>query len=803
MNDIVFRGIYFLIKGEKIMNNVNYYNNEIGKCFNRIQYELSRPISDECRKKLNLVSSDILQMLKEYNNIQDYLNRILNTNYFFSSINDMNHFISSSMKKLNYDDIRITNLQSVVIPVRNIDERFCKARDYVDIIIRACNESVKNVSNNDINTNNNENMNYSKNINNENIYNNNQRQNNYYNMSVNNSNESKYGQSDSAYKIVYVLGIIMILIGVSIFGKYVYVNYLNNFIKGILLFGIGIAIILLSELLIKRKNVDYSKGVTIMGLCEIYISIMINAMGLHNISEFIAFVLVFLLSASTIVYSFVQKSFAFRYFAHGAGLLSFLFFADIVSKDMNSSLLVVGYIIILNILNVVLPIKNHNNYLSAFAIYTFVINCFIMVFLRLSLSSEVYAGVCMFYIILSFLIDKFILKQLESKDIANIFRDIFLIYVTVFSLFIGVNNKIIGSIIIGGGIIISIGCTILTKNMNKYKYLVPSVIFALKIVKNIEIGDSNIQDVLFYFVLNIGILLFGYLKVTKKSKLLNISMNISVIYMILISFINAVNIYCDIDAYFHLFQLFIGFITITGVMLCHIVNEEKNSPAFSVLKYYSLMLIVPTAIEINYLVNEYVTYIVICAVYFIAMIIYTRVEYLRNNNCKTDNVLIAFIIFIISIIILFRNMNVVTYIDIIGLIICFASLSIFTKDRYNNLFVSDLSKIGVINVVALTYLIIVFLKTFETSNYITIIIIDILLMTLACFDVIKGFLKGCNGIRAMGIVIALITCLKVPILDCIGMNAIEKTLVFIGIGIISMILAYVYSSYVKRNSNLK
>lgn len=117
------------------MNNVNYYNNEIGKCFNRIQYELSRPISDECRKKLNLVSSDILQMLKEYNNIQDYLNRILNTNYFFSSINDMNHFISSSMKKLNYDDIRITNLQSVVIPVRNINERFCKARDYVDIIL--------------------------------------------------------------------------------------------------------------------------------------------------------------------------------------------------------------------------------------------------------------------------------------------------------------------------------------------------------------------------------------------------------------------------------------------------------------------------------------------------------------------------------------------------------------------------------------------------------------------------------------------------------------------------------------------
>ena len=73
----------------------------------------------------------------------------------------------------------------------------------------------------------------------------------------------------------------------------------------------------------------------------------------------------------------------------------------------------------------------------------------------------------------------------------------------------------------------------------------------------------------------------------KKSKLLNISMNISVIYMILISFINAVNIYCDIDAYFHLFQLFIGFITITGVMLCHIVNEEKTRRTQAYMQIYT------------------------------------------------------------------------------------------------------------------------------------------------------------------------------------------------------------------------
>ena len=139
------------------MNNVNYYNNEIGKCFSKIQAELSKPISDEYRKKLDLVASDISKMLKEYNDIQNYINKVLNTNYFFRSIHDMSHCISSSMKSLNLYDIRITNLQSVLIPIRNLNEKFCKARNYAEIIIKECDKSINtnsmNYNNKNINSN--------------------------------------------------------------------------------------------------------------------------------------------------------------------------------------------------------------------------------------------------------------------------------------------------------------------------------------------------------------------------------------------------------------------------------------------------------------------------------------------------------------------------------------------------------------------------------------------------------------------------------------------------------------------------
>lgn len=801
------------------MNNVNYYNNEIGKCFSKIQAELSKPISDEYRKKLDLVASDISKMLKEYNDIQNYINKVLNTNYFFRSIHDMSHCISSSMKSLNLYDIRITNLQSVLIPIRNLNEKFCKARNYAEIIIKECDKSINtnsmnynnkninsNFNNSNHNTNNNSNINYNNqniNSNNGNINNNNQGKNAYYNIHQNNLKVNEGAENEGAYKIIYILGIIMILIGVSIFGKYVYVNYLNNLVKGMLLFGVGVIIILLSELLLKRKNVNFSRGVTIMGLCELYISIMINAIGLHNINELIAFILIFLLSASTIFYSFTVKSVAFRYFAHGAGLVSFLFFIDIIQKDLNSSLLVAVYIIILNVLNVVLPIRNYNNYLSAFSIYTFVINCLITIFLLVSLSCEVFVGVCVFYVVLSLLMDTFILKKLHDNDVANIFNNIFLVFTSMASVFVNGNNILSQNIIFFIGIIICIVCAILSKGMKKYKYLIPAIIFALEVVYNIPIEDSNIKHVLVYFVLGILILLLGCIKVTSRSKLINIFMNISIIFMGIKLFITCSDVRTEIDSYFCLFDLFLAFITIAGVMICHVIYKEKDTPSFSVLKYYSFALIIPVAIEINYLVNEHVTLLVICIMCLIAMVIYSNIKYLRNQNYKTDNILIAFGIIIISIALLLKNTSKVTFIDIISLSICFITLTIFTKNKYNDVFVSYSSRMIFLNIVGLTYLVTFCLKTFDKGQYITLIIIDILFMILACFDVIRGFANRCKSIRILGITIALVTCIKVPLLDCIGMNAIQKTLIFIGVGIISMILAYVYSSYVRKNSNLK
>ena len=66
----------------------NYYNNEIGDYLNIIQAELKRPISEEDKKALKRICLDMGEMLKEYNNIQGYINNVIKTNYIFNTFGD-------------------------------------------------------------------------------------------------------------------------------------------------------------------------------------------------------------------------------------------------------------------------------------------------------------------------------------------------------------------------------------------------------------------------------------------------------------------------------------------------------------------------------------------------------------------------------------------------------------------------------------------------------------------------------------------------------------------------------------------
>lgn len=75
-----------------------------------------------------------------------------------------------------------------------------------------------------------------------------------------------------------VIGVLFILISFVMLGQ----TYMNSLMKGICLYGIALAMLLVSELVIKRKMPYLSVGITGLGICGLYFTNILNCLYLQN-----------------------------------------------------------------------------------------------------------------------------------------------------------------------------------------------------------------------------------------------------------------------------------------------------------------------------------------------------------------------------------------------------------------------------------------------------------------------------------------------------------------------------------------
>jgi hypothetical protein len=74
----------------------------------------------------------------------------------------------------------------------------------------------------------------------------------------------------------------------------------------------------------------------------------------------------------------------------------------------------------------------------------------------------------------------------------------------------------------------------------------------------------------------------------------------------------------------------------------------------------------------------------------------------------------------------------------------------------------------------------------------TPIIVSIILMVIALFCVIMGFGKHDKAQRFCGLVLALFVCAKIVLYDFRGLEALQKTIVFMVVGVLAMVIALIY-----------
>lgn len=778
-----------------------------------------RPQNNMEIETINTIRTNLDRYHNEFINIINYVNGILRCNNRFYSILDLQRFVNNAISQMNQNDIRKNNLISVTDPINNLNNGFNNTIGKFNNVIKAnkvpdnnynninfnniykintpktnksSGDNCSNINIDNISKANGESSNNNNAINSQNFVRGyippeNDNRNNYINNNMNNNTD--FFSGENMYKVIYIIGIVMVLIGLSIFGRYVYVNYLGDFAKGMLLYAVGALVILLNEIIVKKKNKSFSRGLFIFGICELCISTLINSIALENINSIVAFILVALISLGAMLYSYREKSAVIRCFSLIVSLVGILISFNYKDLDYLASIIVIGYIVILNTVNLALPIRGNMGKLRSLIISSTLVNCFLFMWLACSMEDLAISVLGLLYILMTLFIDKLLLK--EEECVINDFSVLFYTIVMIFTT----KNEFLDAI----SAIICIICFIVSKRKIMEEYLLSFTIFILNIAYylNIEYFHGTYRYITLLFA--IILIYFSLYENKHKSMLIKSVVYICTIILVIFTFvrmliINNIDI-ISLDTLMYIDNLLVSVIVLALCISIAIINRKKETE-YNIFKYCSLAVVFPLAYFTNKIFSvQYLQFIIMGVIYTGFIYLCSNIDYLKNRNYKKENFIINIILLVLSLV----TMQEITFSAIIYYCICiFCSVTI-CFEKYCDVFKEFFAKSLYINIISILCLF--SLITIDASKISINILSDVLIMIIACVDLYIGIKIKEKNSRILGVIIGIGVCIKVLLVDSVGMGYLAKTILFIAIGILAIILAFIYSQFFKKKND--
>ena len=159
--------------------------------------------------------------------------------------------------------------------------------------------------------------------------------------------------------IFSMVGAVFVLSAFVIFGF----NFLEGVWQGVCLYAASLALVLLSELLLKRLNERFSQVITGIGISCLYISTVINFMVLKNINGIAASIITLVIALFAILLGRKKDAASIRVISF---LGCYICFLPIREFESSLSLLVMtGILLIINIVSVFFPNQKNAGIISA------------------------------------------------------------------------------------------------------------------------------------------------------------------------------------------------------------------------------------------------------------------------------------------------------------------------------------------------------------------------------------------------------------------------------------------------------
>lgn len=576
--------------------------------------------------------------------------------------------------------------------------------------------------------------------------------------------EFKFGAN-----VLNIIGVILILISLITFGKYVYTNYMSDLLKGIFLFAISGCVLFSGEKVFKKKLPKFSSGISALGVGGLYASIMINYLVLDTINSAAALILTVIITGISIFISYGDSSNIVRMIAL-LGAYMCLFPMDYLRGT--TSYITVAILITISIANGCFPIRN-----KIFLIYSSIINvAFCEAIMAAGFLEEPALKI---YLVAALIINNIMYMKLLKDDDSRYYLVGFISSLSLIVLILA-NGELILRLTC---LLVSIASYYTAKNKLKTVHLINAglTMTSLLFIYREDLG-------MMFTVLYIMLMALTMVYIIKKdaNKLLQYYF-MGLVILGMFWFIMGSTL--EIILYGTAFAAMIWFLS----------DKYKNNILLISFKHTYLVLIafIITFMNRPFILMEY--NIFLCGTLSIIYIILTtNVDKLKHDSIKQSNIIVISTSFIICSLAGFNHIIPC----IISLALGSAMIVLFTSEKYVDAQCILQHKLIIYSLYS-TYGICSLFSVIGLNNTLANILLSIILMIIALGNVWVGFKADTVEIRRYGLILSLIVCAKLLLVDFYSFDFVMKAMLFLVVGVIALAISYIYSKLENELKNKK
>lgn len=579
-----------------------------------------------------------------------------------------------------------------------------------------------------------------------------------------------------------VVGGIFILTALVLAGMY----FMNGWIKGIFLYVVSAGVVLLAELLLRRKLPKLAQIFSAIGVAALYLSTMINTVSLHNFGMIPSVVIITVITVGTVLLSKKRDSLIHRLLGIAAcWLCTYPMLADEGFSEPEA-LLILALILGLSVLCVCVPVKRFHTstqlilLASTALLIPWLSACIttdpIIDHMPVGIIIVAYSGLYLIAHLVLIMQGRYAAKENQAGHVVKggglLATYIFFIIISgiVESTYMyqywteSQTDGYIGVFVLTGvTFVISLISVIALKN-TKEKWL-PCYFFSFVTFWGFYAIKDDWGMVICMTVLLVAGKVLAHLA---KSGVAALDAIITTVYCILFLSNGVETPYA--------YVLLAGMI-LSMFLVCECRTYQEIILTFS-LAFFALSHLMPI-----------VKLPAFSGILFVSILLFNNVKCMRGKGILVFNVsvLVGQIGALIALANpVYRN-SYLTYLCMFVFVLAYLVLTL--QEQYYKSFRHR----ELIIVIFLTYMALIVRTNVPVIN-------SVLIMLIALISVTLGFVKKDKPVRIYGLVISLCTCGKIALYDYWGAPVLQKTILFFIVGVIALVIAGIYIVLEKKCS---